>query len=85
MNVLKIVAIKDTAVQAFMRPVFVPHAGGAIREFADAVNNAEHDFSKHPEDYELYELGEFLDDSGRLDQIEVRLLARAKDLLRKVV
>lgn len=60
----KIVSIKDLAVQAFMRPAFVQATGAAIREFGDAVNDEKHEMFKHPDDYEMYELGEFDDSDG---------------------
>lgn len=61
-----ICAVHDKASELFMRPFAVPAVGVALREFADAVNNPESDFSKHPDHYTLFTLGEFDDNSGEL-------------------
>jgi hypothetical protein len=36
-----------------------------MRHFGDAVNDQSTMFNKHPEDYALYELGEYDDDTGQ--------------------
>ena len=77
-----IVSVKDTAAQAFGRPVFVPTVSVAVRSFRDEVNrpDSKEDMAQHPEDFELYELGSFDDSTGLIQVIEPRLVARAKDL-----
>lgn len=56
-----IVAIRDGASQAYMPPSFVPSVGVALRAFRDEVNRADKDnlFYNHPEDVEMFLLGEF--------------------------
>ena len=63
-----IVAIKDRAADAFMRPWFVPTAAMAIRSFMDEVNRKAEDnqLFHHPDDFDLYELGIFDDSNGRV-------------------
>lgn len=81
MSILKIVAIKDCAVQAFMRPSFIPATGGAVREFGDAVNDPKHEIYKHPGDYEMYYLGDFDEETGQFTcPKSPEILARAVDL-----
>lgn len=77
-----IVSVKDTAAQAFGRPIFVPSTAVAVRSFRDEINRKDstEDMAKHPEDFELYELGSFDDSNGDIAVIEPRLVARAKDL-----
>ena len=80
---LSIMAVKDTAAQAFGRPFFVPTAAVGVRSFRDEVNrkDSQDDMAKHPDDFELYELGEFNDSTGVISVSEQpRLVARAKDL-----
>lgn len=82
--ITKIVAIKDSAIQAYTQPMFVPHTGGAIRSFTDAIQNppAQNDMFKHPTDLELYELGEFDDSTGRFATYDdPKLLLRGKDAM----
>ena len=76
-----LVAIRDSAVNAFMRPFAVPAVGAAVRSFMDEVNRPDSDMGKHPDDYELFELAAFDDTSGRVTMLpEPRQLARAKDI-----
>lgn len=78
-----IVSVKDTAAQAFGRPLFVPAIAVAVRSFRDEVNRKDStdDLARHPEDFELYELGSFDDSTGIIELVNPpRLVARAKDL-----
>ncbi len=78
-----IVSVKDTAAQAFGRPIFVPAIPVALRSFRDEVNRKDsaEDLARHPEDFELYELGSFDDATGMIELVNPpRLVARAKDL-----
>lgn len=82
-----IVSVKDTAAQAFGRPVFVPAIAVAIRSFRDEVNRKDstEDLARHPDDFELYELGSFDDSTGIVVVLpEPRMVARAKDLKESV-
>ena len=81
-----IVSVKDTAAQAFGRPVFVPSSAVAIRSFRDEVNRKDStdDLAKHPSDFDLYEIGSFDDSTGIIEVFEPRMLARAKDLKESV-
>ena len=58
--------IKDRAADAYGRPFYVPAVGVAIRSFQDEVNRPSDDSQiyQHPEDFDLFELGEFNDDTG---------------------
>lgn len=81
---LVICAVRDSAVNAFIRPFYVPAVGAAIRGFSDEVNRKDSEMHKHPEDYELFELGVFDEDTGRFSQLsEPRALARGKDVFVK--
>jgi len=61
-----ICTVKDRAADAFGRPMFVPSTGVAIRSFSDEINrnNAENQLFNHPDDFDLYELGQFDDNTG---------------------
>lgn len=66
---LVIASVFDTASQAFMRPMFVPHVGQASRSFADEVNRPAQDnvMFNHPEDFILFQLGTFDEESGAFE------------------
>lgn len=61
-----ICAVRDRQLDAFMRPFAAQSRGQAIRSFGDETNRNGSDLHAHPEDYELYELGTFDDDTGAL-------------------
>lgn len=84
---LVVCVVRDRAVDAFMRPFFVTHVGGALRGFTDEVNAKSGDspVASHPDDYELYELGSFNDaDASFVLFPKPRLVAVGKDLVRNV-
>jgi hypothetical protein len=64
---LVLCSVKDRAADAYGRPMFVPSVGVAIRSFSDEINrqDAENQLFNHPDDFDLYELGEFDDNSGQ--------------------
>lgn len=63
--------IHDQKAEAFLPPFILPQAGQAIRTFSDCVNSDDHQFSKHPGDYTLLEIGMFDDSTGGLDPYPV--------------
>lgn len=78
-----VVVIKDTAIKGFMKPFFVPQTPAAVRALRDEVNNpqSQGDMFKHPDDFELYELGTFNDESCRFELFDdPKMVCRAKDL-----
>lgn len=76
------VAVKDRAMDLFMRPFFVPHRQAAIRSFTDEINRVDSEMWKHPDDYDLYYLDVWDESTGltvdRPDRPE--LLVRGKDV-----
>lgn len=56
---MKIIVVKDRAVDAYGSPIFVRATGEATRSFVDEVNNEQSAMYKHPEDYDLYLVGEY--------------------------
>ena len=85
MTVLYVVAVRDSAVRAFNRPVFVPTIGVAVRSFADEVNRKSEDnqMFRHPDDFELWSLALFDDETGEFQAAEQRCVARAKDVVQQ--
>lgn len=86
MTILTIVAVKDRAVDAYNRPFYVPTIGAAIRSFTDEVNRKESEMQAHPEDYDLYDMGTFCDQTGTFTPPEgglPRVISRAQDLIIK--
>lgn len=61
---LRIFSIFDSKLDAFAAPFFMSTIGQATRAFTDEASNPQSSLSKHPEDYTLFELGEFDDQNA---------------------
>lgn len=64
MNRLQVLAVRDRQLDAFTQPFFAPTVGAGIRAFSNHVNEPNSEPNKHPEDYELYHVGEFDPNTG---------------------
>lgn len=64
MQKLKIYAVYDKKSVAYNNPFYFPQKGQAIRGFEDAVNDPNSMLNKHPEDFALFEIGEWNDTTG---------------------
>lgn len=79
-----IFAVKDQAAEAFGLPFFVNTRGEAMRSFTDEANSNEPNsaIGRHPEDYELWHIGEYDEVKGIVTMIQnPERLARARDLV----
>ena len=77
-----ICAVFDSASNTFGQPIFVVARGQAIRSFQDEVQRqaADNTLNQHPEDFELYLLGEYDDTTGDLRGLtSPEVLVRGKD------
>lgn len=75
---LIVCSVRDSAVDAFMRPFCVNTIGQAVRGFSDEAMNKESEIHKHARDYELFQLGTFDEESGKFENLAApRSLARA--------
>lgn len=64
--IVQIFAVRDSKAEIFGRPYFSVAVGAGVRAFADAVNDKTSEYSRHPDDYTLFLIGEFNDHSGEL-------------------
>ena len=60
----KMFVVFDTKANAYMQPWFLTQEGMATRAFTDCVNDPNHNFGRHPEDYILFDIGEFDDQTA---------------------
>lgn len=65
--ILNVFSVFDAKMRAFLRPFFETNRGTAIRAFVDAGKDPEHAFSQHAEDFSLFHLGEFDQESGEFN------------------
>lgn len=70
MQNLKIFAVMDTKARAFDAPFVMRTNGEAERGFANIVNKADNKYSANPEDYHLFQLGEFNVETGQITPLE---------------
>ncbi len=71
--ILKIFTVYDTKVEAYLQPFYMQSKGAALRAFEDSTNKIEHHFNKHPEDYVLFEIGEFNDQTAMIMTHEAKV------------
>lgn len=77
-----LLAVRDRQLDGFMRPFTAESVGQAIRSFRDLANEPGSDINKHPEDYELYQIGTFDTQDGSIEQqAKIKLVAIATDLI----
>ena len=75
-----ICSIFDKATHAYMRPFQAQAVGQAIRMFEDLVRDPQTEVGKHREDYTLFHIGYFHDNSGQLEPIEPVPLRRGQEV-----
>lgn len=71
--VTKVFALFDSKAQAYCMPFYAPAVGLAVRNVADAAKDPQCTFGKHPEDFTLYQIGEFDDSLGLLVGMEPKV------------
>lgn len=63
---LKIFSVYDSKAKAFITPFFTATVDVALRSFGEAANDPNSMFARHPGDYTLMEIGDFLIDTGEI-------------------
>lgn len=67
---VQLFAIRDSKAQAFLQPFFSSTKGTAIRAFTDGVNDPQTSFHKYPDDFTLFHIAEFDDESGVVSPLQ---------------
>lgn len=81
---LQIIAIRDIATELYGSPAFVQTIAQGIRAFSDEVTKEGSPFAKHPQDYELWHLGEFDDNNGVFECLATPArVARGTDFVKR--
>lgn len=63
---LRIFTIQDVKAGAYLPPWFLPETAMAQRTFGDCCNDKEHQFGIHPDDYTLFAVGTFDNETGMI-------------------
>lgn len=61
---LLVFAVRDVKAEAFLPPFFMKTNGMATRAFMDEVNREKSSFGEHPEDFSLFRIAEFDEESA---------------------
>lgn len=64
--ILNLYSVFDIKAGAYIPPFYMQNDGMARRAFADSANDPNHQFCRNAEDYTLFRLGQFDDQSGRI-------------------
>ena len=54
-----IYCLYDSKIEAYLQPFFMQSKGLAVRAFTDLANDPEHQFGTYPNEFSLFEVGEF--------------------------
>ena len=68
----KVYSIYDKKAERWTFPMQVEKHGDMMRSFEDISNDPNHVVGKHPEDYTLFEIGEYDDSTGTFTHSESR-------------
>lgn len=77
---MKLSALYDRATEAHAAIMTTRTRAEAIRSFKEACKNPETPIHQNPSDYELWELGEYNEETGEITPNKERL-ARAEDIV----
>ena len=76
---LSVFCIHDVKAGAYLPPFFLPQVAMAARTFADCVNDPTHAFGKNPQDYTLYHLGSYDDNTAEIILQEKRSIGNGME------
>lgn len=77
----KVCAVRDRAIDSFGPPIVVRALGEAIRSFMDECSRDGSPMAAHPEDYDMYHIGDYDDSTGLLIACTpVKMIAIGKDV-----
>jgi hypothetical protein len=71
---LQVIATRDIVANVYGQPMYVVHIGQAIRSFGDEAQRKEPNnvLAQHPEDFELWHLGEWDDETAEYTELKPR-------------
>jgi len=67
-------AIRDVKADAFNLPFFQTTRASAIRNFADLSSDPQSTIARHPEDFQLYEIGSYDSGNAYFTSLELPIL-----------
>jgi len=68
--ILKVFSIRDSKGEVFNTPFFQKTHGEAERSFRQLINDDKSMVNKYPDDFDLYYLGEYCDNTGKFKPLD---------------
>lgn len=69
---MKVLTVYDSKAEAYLPPFYMRTTAEAIRAFEATCNDTESNMSRYPEDYTLFEIGDWDDDKGNITMYETK-------------
>lgn len=79
--IIKAFSVYDRKTNVYGSPFFVRHVGEAVRSFMDACNDPKVSFGRYPEDYVLFAVGAFDDESGIYEPCQPQQIVTASEMV----
>lgn len=79
--ITEVYSVLDKAIGAFLPPFVCRSRGEALRSFMDACSDGKHQFTAHPDDFVLYQLGRWDDNNGLFAAGEPERVLSARECL----
>lgn len=67
---LLVFSVYDTKVGAYAQPFILRSTGEALRGWIDVVNSKDTQFNKHPEDFTLFHIADYDEESGMFTNLK---------------
>jgi hypothetical protein len=77
---LKIFSLRDQKTDAYLNPMAMQTPGQIIRMIQDEIQKPDNLLAQHPEDFELFQIGEFDTETGQLTGTPPKSIALINDL-----
>lgn len=76
-----VLAIYDNTAKVFGQVITAPNVGSVTRELVDMMQDGNTTIAKHPEDFSLYQIGYFDDETGDIKPMQPDKLYSLASLL----
>lgn len=79
--ILKIYTVRDSKAGSYLQPFCAQNVGVAVRMVTATARDPESMFNQFPGDYDLYEVGEFDQQIGRVSESKPEYIGKVVDFI----
>ncbi len=83
MQRLDLFCVYDCKMELYLSPFTAMNTAVAVRVFATAVLQEGHDFNSHADDYSMWQIGEFDQETGGVKAIALKNVVQGHHILNK--